>query len=62
MNERKKLIHEVYGEIKKRCFAGEDVIGMIESCTSKFGKSYVCELSTEELEEVMEDLRGVKNG
>lgn len=62
MSKRTELIYEVYGEITRRYFDWKDVAGTLRDYATRFNKRYVCELNIGELEEVMEDLRGVKNG
>ena len=35
---------------------------MLREYAERFNKRYVCELDAKELQEVLEDLKGVKNG
>lgn len=62
MREKKELVYAVYGEITKRYFGWKDVVKMLRDYAMRFNKRYVCELDAKELQEVLKDLKGVKNG
>lgn len=61
MDKRKELIFEVYGEITRRYFDWKNIVKTLKGYAAKFNKCYVCELSINELEEVMEDLTRGEN-
>lgn len=62
MMDKKELVYAVYGEITKRYFGWRDVVKMLRDYAERFNKRYVCELDAKELQEVLEDLKGVRNG